>query len=244
MRGRYAYARHVHSASGLTRRLTDPSISASATRAVPFIEDALNENPGKVTILALGPLTNLARLWRKNPEALRSAERIIVMGGAVNCSGNATAHAEFNFYSDPTAARMIFDSGIPLTLIDLGACRRVSISRSQTAAIRSANRLGALAAELLDGWFARDATRERFYLYDPLAVLAATHPHVIELSPFTIQVIDSGRTDDFQMWGKCDVVDSTHGSTLVAAPDRVDSDAAWTAICELLDWKQEEGPHG
>ena len=239
VRGRYAYARHVHSASGLTRRLKDPSISASATRAVPFLEDTLTENPGNVIILALGPLTNLARLWRKNPTALKSAGQIIVMGGAVNCSGNATAHAEFNFYSDPTAARIIFDTGIPLKLIDLGACRQVSISRSQTAAIRSANRLGALAAELLDGWFARDTTREQFYLYDPLAVLTATHPHVVELGPLTIQVIDSDGTDDSQMWGKCDVVDATQGSTLVAAPDRVDSDAAWTAICELLDWKLE-----
>jgi len=80
-----------------------------------------------VTIIALGPLTNLARLWRRNPSALRSADRIVVMGGAVNSEGNATAHAEFNFYSDPTAARIIFESGLPLTLIDLAACRQVSI---------------------------------------------------------------------------------------------------------------------
>jgi len=127
IRGRYAYARHVHSAAGLTRRLPDPSTRPSETGAIPFLERTLMDADSPVTIIALGPLTNLARLWRRNPSALRSADRIVVMGGAVNSEGNATAHAEFNFYSDPTAARIIFESGLPLTLIDLAACRQVSI---------------------------------------------------------------------------------------------------------------------
>lgn len=189
-----------------------------------------------VTILALGPLTNLARLWRRNPAALQSVERIVVMGGAIDTSGNITPHAEFNFYSDPTAAKIIVESGLPITLIDLAACRRVSISRARADKVRSASRLGILAAELLNGWFARDPERREFYLYDPLAVLAVTHPHVVELDAVTLRVIDSEDTDDATTWGKCEVIDANQGPALVAAPDRVDSAAAHSAIQNLLEW--------
>ncbi len=235
VRGRYAYARHVHSASGLTRRLKDPDLTASDTKAIPILAQTLISNPGEVTIIALGPLTNLARLWKRNPEALRSAARIVVMGGAVNTAGNATSHAEFNFYSDPTAAKTIIESGLPLTLIDLAACRRVSITRTQAEKVRHTSKLGTLAAELLEGWFARDSSRQEFYLYDPLAVLAATHPQVVGLEAMTIRVVDSDDTDDSEMWGKCEVVDANGGLIMVAAPERVDSDAAWAAIRDLLD---------
>ena len=237
VRGRYAYARDVHSPAGLTRRLPDPSISPSATGAVAFLERALLDADEPLTILALGPLTNLARLWRRNPSALRAAARIIVMGGAVRAEGNITPHAEFNFYSDPTAARIILDSGLPLTLIDLAACRRVSISHEQTQGARSANRLGNLAIELLNGWFANDPQRQHFNLYDPLAVLAATHPHVVVLDAMTITVIDSSLIDDPATWGKCEVTDAHQGPTLVAAPDRVDAGAAHAAIRLLLGWE-------
>ena len=237
VRGQYAYARHVHSASGLTRRLKDPNLTASDTKAIPFLEHTLISNPGGITVIALGPLTNLARLWKRNPGALRSAARIIVMGGAVNTPGNATPYAEFNFYSDPTAAKTIIESGLPLTLIDLAACRKVSITRTQAEKVRHASKLGTLAAELLEGWFARDASRQEFHLYDPLAVLAATHPHVVELDTMTMRVVDSDDTDDSEMWGKCEVADANGGPIMVAAPERVDSDAAWAAIKDLLDWE-------
>ncbi|MYC33151.1 MAG: nucleoside hydrolase [Chloroflexi bacterium] len=236
VRGRFAYARHVHSAAGLTRRLPDPSMHPSEIGAVQFMERTLMDTRSPVTVIALGPLTNLARLWRRNPAALQSAERIVVMGGAVHTEGNATPHAEFNFYSDPTAARIIMESGLPITLIDLAACRQVSISRDQAHRVRSASRLGTLAAELLHGWFDRDPARQDFHLYDPLAALAVTHPHVVELDGTTMTVVDSDVTDDGAMWGKCEVVDANQGPTLVAAPDRVDSAAAHSAIQHLLEW--------
>lgn len=236
VRGRFAYARHVHSVSGLTRRLPDPSARPSEIGAVRFMERALIDARRPVTVIALGPLTNLARLWRRNPTALQSAERIVVMGGAVHTEGNATPHAEFNFYSDPTAARIVMESGLTITLIDLAACRQVFISRDQAQQVRSAGRLGTLAAELLHGWFARDPARQKFNLYDPLAALAVTHPHVVELDGMTMTVVDSDVTDDAAMWGKCEVVDANQGPTLVAAPDRVDNGAAQSAIQRLLEW--------
>ena len=237
VRGRYAYARQVHSASGLTRRLPDPIIAPSETPAVPFLTQSLLDNPGEITVIALGPLTNLARLWQRHPDALRAARRVVVMGGAVNTSGNASAYAEFNFYSDPTAAKLIIESGVPITLIDLAACRQVFIQRDGIPSSRVENSLGRLASELLTGWFRKDVSRRQFHLYDPLTILAVTHPHVVSLQPVTMTVVDSDTADASAHWGKCQVTDATNGPISIAARGGVDSRAALMAIDELLQWK-------
>ena len=237
VRGRYAYARHVHSASGLTRRLPDPNIAPSQTPAVSFLAQSLLDHPGEITVIALGPLTNLARLLRRRPGALRAAKRIVVMGGAVNVPGNASAHAEFNFFSDPTAARLVMESGIPLTLIDLAACRQVYLSDDQIPPAPADNPLSKLASEMLTGWFRKDSARQQFHLYDPLTILAVTHPDVVRLQPVAMTVVDSDTTEDPTLWGTCQVTDATNGPISIATRDGVDSGAALAAIDELLQWK-------
>lgn len=235
--GRYPYARHVHSASGLTVRLPEPTIAASATPAVPFLAQTLTALPGAVTVIALGPLTNLARLLRGHPDALRAAARIIIMGGAVDTPGNATPHAEFNFYSDPAAARLVITSGIPVTLIDLAACRQVYFSRSDLDGIKSGGRLGELAARLLAGWFAKDPARQQFHLYDPLAVIAAIAPDALPLRAVTLEIDAPETISDAGRWGQCRVVNADAGPISVAAPDGVNAPAALAAIRRLLEWR-------
>ena len=235
VKGRFAYARHVHSAEGLTRTLPLPTTEATGTGAVDFMARELQRRPGEITILALGPLTNLARLARKYPRALDAVGQLVVMGGAVDTPGNATRYSEFNFYSDPTAARMIVESGTPLTLIDLAACRQVFITRDQAANMRSHNRLGNLAAELLTGWFDRDERRDRFVLYDPLALLAVTNPEVFELTQTTLSITDSDVTDDADHWGACAVANPVAGPIALAPAGNVRADLALAAIGDLLD---------
>lgn len=236
LHGRYPYARHIHSPSGLTARLPEPTLTPSATPAVPFLAHTLTAMPGTVTLIALGPLTNLARLLRRHPDALPSAARLIVMGGAVDTPGNATPHAEFNFYSDPAAARLVIASGIPLTLIDLAACRQVYLPRSGLDNIKSGGRLGELAARLLAGWFAKDPARQRFHLYDPLAVIAAVAPDALPLRTVTLEIDDPETTGDASRWGQCRVVNQNAGPISVAAPDGVNAPAALAAIRRLLEW--------
>ena len=237
VQGRFAYARHVHSATGLTYPLPKPETPARDGAAVPFLNRALRASPGRLTVVALGPLTNLTRLHRRHPGALARAERIVVMGGAVETAGNATPHAEFNFYSDPTAAREIMESGLPITLIDLRACRQVFFSRQEAETVHSADRLGILAINLLRGWFDSDPARTGFHLYDPLAMLALSHPEVLRLQSVTMSVEDSTTSEDPQRWGKCNIVAAGGGPISVAAPDGVNSAAALAAIRELLSWQ-------
>ena len=237
VRGRYAYSRHVHTASGLTHRLPKPTTSPSETGAVPYIARTLTSDPGAVSIIALGPLTNLARVLRRYKSALQSARRIIVMGGAVETPGNATPYAEFNFYSDPTAARLVIESGIPMTLIDLAPCRRVFVSRAEAEQLDSPNPAGKLAAQLLNGWFRRDADRERFNLYDPLTLIAAVAPSALNLRPVTLAVDDSDTTNDTSKWGQCRLVNPAKGPISIAAAEDVHVPAAREAMRRLLDWQ-------
>ena len=250
VRGRYAYAREVHSAAGLTYPIPNPTTAAAGAGAVSYLAETLRARPGEVVVIALGPLTNLARLLRRHPDALPGAARIIIMGGAVNAPGNVTPAAEFNFYSDPTAARIVMESGLPMTLVDLGACRQVYLARADGDDIGigagsgnggAGGRRATLAAGLLAGWFRRDPARERFHLYDPLAVIAALEPAILRLRPVTLAIDDADATGEAGLWGRCRVVDENAGPVSVAAPDGVDSAAALAAIRSLLAGGGAEG---
>ena len=186
--GKFPYAQHFHGWSGLSRRLPEPGTLPAAVGAVDFLATQLHTYPGEITLVALGPLTNLARLERQHPGALSQAAAVVVMGGAVDTPGNSTPYAEFNFYSDPLAAQETLASGVPLTLVDLGACRQVAIGREAAAGLRADNRLGQLAVELVQNWFKLDARRERFEFYDPLALAAALSPEVLTIRQATVAV--------------------------------------------------------
>ena len=72
-----------------------------------------------MTLIATGPLTNLALAIRNDPEGMGKLKDIVIMGGAVRTGGNITPHAEFNFFSDPWAAKVVLESGLPITLVPL-----------------------------------------------------------------------------------------------------------------------------
>ena len=236
IRGRYAYARDVHSAEGLTHPLPAPTMGLADTGAVQFLSETLRANPDAVTVIALGPLTNLARLHRDQPSVLPLAKRVLVMGGAVHTPGNVTPHAEFNFYSDPTAARLVMESGIPLTLIDMAPCRQVFLTREDVLAARPSTDAGVLAERIMTGWFDQGPTRERFNMYDPLTLVAAVAPHVIDFRSVTMTVDDSMSTDDSDLWGRCRVLDETGGPVSIAEPEGVDAAASLRLIRDLLGW--------
>ena len=238
IRGRYAYARHIHSAEGLTHPLPPPATDTIGISAVQFLSETLRANPGAVTVIALGPLTNLARLHRDQPSVLPLAKRLFVMGGAVGTRGNITPHAEFNFYSDPTAARMVIESGIPITLIDMAPCQQVFLKRGDIETARPSTDAGILAERIMAGWFGQDPTRERFNMYDPLTLVAAVEPQAIRLRSVTMTVDDSLSTDNSDVWGRCRVLDETGGPIKVAEPEGVDVPTSLQVIRELLGWSQ------
>lgn len=237
LRGRFPYAREVHSPSGLTRRLSNPTVKPAEANAVRFMADTLSAAPGTITIIALGPLTNLARLLRRYPAAFRGIRSIVAMGGGIDGPGNVTPYAEFNFYSDPTAARLVMESGAPITLVDLAVCRQVYLTGTEVFDIAAGSPEGRLAAELLAGWFRNDANRERFNLYDPLAVAAAIDPGVLHTRRVALTVADAATDADASRWGECRIVDDVPGTVAVANGDGgVDRERARAIIRRLLSW--------
>jgi inosine-uridine nucleoside N-ribohydrolase len=199
---------------------------------VEFLYQHLERRPGQITLVALGPLTNLARLERRYPKTLRQVASLVVMGGAVNTRGNVTPHAEFNFYSDPVAAQEVLAAGVPLTLVDLGACRQVSVTREAAANLKCGQPLGQLAVRLLHHWFEHDETRERFELYDPLTLAAALDPVMLR----TRQVALTVETEDPERLGKSRVL-AEGGPVSVVGP--VDVERFFDLLTGLLGL---EGP--
>ncbi len=107
---------------------------------------------------------------------------MIVMGGAVDCPGNVTDHAEFNTWNDPEAAEIVFGFGIETTLIGLDVCNRVAFTRD---IIRDGAGPG---RAMMDAWFAEHPDSEEFHLCDPLAVAVAIDPTLVQTESISVAV--------------------------------------------------------
>ena len=94
-----------------------PLLKPQSTHAVDVIIDTLKTNPGEITLVTLGPLTNIATALLRAPEIASLVQRCVVMGGAANVVGNVTPAAEYNIWVDPEAAKIVFHSGIPIEMV-------------------------------------------------------------------------------------------------------------------------------
>jgi inosine-uridine nucleoside N-ribohydrolase len=100
--------------------------------AIRFLIDAINRQPGRVTVLALGPMTNLAIAMRLDPDLDTKIKRIVWMGGTLTLPGNSTESAEFNFWFDPEAAQVVFRSRIPeKVMFGLDVCKKAVIDKAR-----------------------------------------------------------------------------------------------------------------
>ena len=227
--GRFASARHFHGASGLTRRLPKPVTPAAPEPAVDFLARQLNQYPGEITLVAIGPLTNLARLERLHPGSLSRAADLVIMGGAVNTPGNITPYAEFNFHCDPLAAHEVMNAGVPLTLVDLAACRQVAVTRDSAYGLKATGPLGQLALEIIRNWFRADDRRDSMLYYDQIAMAAAFNSHVLTTRQVTLAV------ETAEEEAGASRVTANGGP--VALADRVNVERLLPLMAEWLGWE-------
>ncbi len=110
-------AENVHSdgVGGLAMDFTDTGTETE--HAVDALIRMTAEAPGEISVVAIGPLTNIAMAAVKDPEFVRNVKRLVIMGGSNNARGNITAAAEFNFYVDPDAAKVVFEAGFDITVV-------------------------------------------------------------------------------------------------------------------------------
>ncbi|MXX12847.1 MAG: nucleoside hydrolase [Gemmatimonadetes bacterium] len=191
------FATEVHGESGMGQAvLPEPSQKIKGD-AVDFLVQTLSDQPGEITIIAVGPLTNLALAEQRQPGTLQKAKQVIVMGGAIAETGNSTPVAEFNFYADPHAAQIVVHSDAALLIVPLDATRQVVLSETdienQIASLKTV--ASQFVVDAVQNVFAlyRQLEREPIvYLHDPLAVGAAIASELLRSETLYIDIETSG----------------------------------------------------
>ena len=146
--------------------------------AILFMADILKKQPEKVTIVATGPLTNIALLIKTFPEALAKIVKIVVMGGGID-HGNVTKLAEFNIWTDPEAAQIVFDSPLEVVMAGLDVTEKTTITKKQIASLQAGGSVSKLASPV----------------HDLVAMEYAIWPELFETVPANIKIsTDHGDT--------------------------------------------------
>jgi inosine-uridine nucleoside N-ribohydrolase len=163
-------------------RLAPSRRAPGAERGPAAMIRLAHSRPGEITLVCVGPLTNLAIALNLEPRLPDVVAGLVIMGGAFHVPGNITDHAEFNIYCDPEAAAQVFaaaDRFTRFTAIGLDVCHQVALSLADYIACQVTERAGARL-------FARIARRQfeerpdsEFYLYDPLALAVAAAPDLV-----------------------------------------------------------------
>ena len=185
--------------------------------------------PRMLTLVALGPLTNVAIALNVEPRLPELLKSVVVMGGAFTVPGNTTPAAEFNILVDPEAAEQVFSAPFSnLTAVGLDVTERVALTRDDWDAANAAGSLPASASLLREvGRFAfSQLGRDQFSLHDPLAVAVAADPTLIDVRELAIAV---------------DVVEPDRGRTRIVGPGTVRVAASVDALRALDEFRRTVG---
>ena len=160
------------------------------------IIDMIRAHPGDVTLITLGPLSNVATAFRRDPTLVENIDQIVMMGGSLNGIGNITAPAEFNIYYDPESARTVFRSRTTKTLIPLDVTTQVTFGMDLIEKLPSAtSNAGHLLRRMLPFFFNAFHQRlgkESIVLNDAIALLSLTNPEIFETRALNGDVEISG----------------------------------------------------
>ena len=171
--------------------LPEPARSPSALTAVEMLQRQITASADQVTLVGLGPQTNLAMLLTLYPEVTANLDRIIFMGGSAG-GGNVTAVAEFNVWQDPEAASCVIESPVPTTMYGLDVFTRVAVGQATADMFRRATRVGTrLAGELLYRRGARSDRRGQDYvglIGDAGALVYLTNPELFNAQTLPVRV--------------------------------------------------------
>lgn len=182
----------VHGSDGLGGKVNNP-FNDEAEDAVSFIINSIKSNPGEITLILIGPLTNMSMAINLAPEIIPLIKQVIIMGGAYGSHGhygNATPFAEFNFWKDPHAADQILSSKLPITIVPLDVTHQVLITGDE---IRNTN--NKLLIDISEHYLQYSIEEENFdgmALHDTLAIAYLLHPHHFGVISSPLRVVTEG----------------------------------------------------
>lgn len=172
----------VHGSSGLEGPiLPDCGFAPSDLSALELLIKTIEEADDKITLVPIGPLTNIATLFIVRPDLKERIERLSIMGGGAYM-GNWTPAAEYNIWADPEAAKIVFNSGLPIIMSGLDVTHKAYITREENEILRAqGNEISIFAAELIDFFSRYHYEVEGFpgcTMHDPTAIAALLYPEI------------------------------------------------------------------
>ncbi|MEQ8429331.1 MAG: nucleoside hydrolase [Roseovarius sp.] len=187
-------AEHVHGKTGLDGPvLPEPTMPMAGDHGVDFLIDTLRAEPaGTVTLVPIGPLTNIAAAFKAAPDIVEKVEEIVLMGGAYFEVGNITPAAEFNIYVDPDAAHIVFRSGAPITVMPLDVTHKALVTKPRNDAFRAlGTSVGTAVAQMTD--FFERFDKEKYGsagapLHDPCTVAYLLNPDLFSGRHINVEI--------------------------------------------------------
>lgn len=191
----------IHGENGLgDAPLPQLRMRSESMDAVTFMKEAIHANPGEITIIPVARMTNLARAMVDDPDLGAQIKEVVFMGGAAFCPGNVTPVAEANIWGDPEAAKLVFQSGVPLSMVGLDVTLKARLFLSEVEQIPDDLPYGSLLKQALrfyiqayEGEGVEDAWCP---LHDPMAVAMVEHPEWFEAPLYPVDVETDGRITD------------------------------------------------
>lgn len=164
--------------------------------AAEFLVNQARKHKGELVVCAVAPLTNIADALRLDPEFSQNVARIVIMGGAVDCAGNSTPHAEANVYHDPHAAAEVLNSGADIVLVGLDVTLKTLCDKDDFDAIaEAAPKTGGFLRDISAFYlkFYKDiANEDGCGLHDSTALIACTHPELFTMDQTGLSVVLEG----------------------------------------------------
>ncbi|TVU04336.1 hypothetical protein EJB05_50102 [Eragrostis curvula] len=192
-------ASSCHGSDGLgNQNFSPPKTKPVDQSAAAFLVDQASLHPGQVTVVALGPLTNLALALELDPSFAKKVGQIVILGGAYSVNGNVNPAAESNIFGDPDAADIVFTSGADILAVGINVTQQVILSDADREKLeQSDSKYARYLCKILRHYF--DYHREVYfrkgvYLHDPTAVLAAVEPSLMTYTEGIVRVQTVGIT--------------------------------------------------
>jgi inosine-uridine nucleoside N-ribohydrolase len=184
-------AKDIHGDNGLgNAMLDDPHIVPVSQHAVDLLIEKIMIERSKITLICIGPLTNVALALRREPRIADYVHEVVIMGGALRVSGNVTPAAEYNIYTDPHAAYMVLHAGWPIRLVTLDVTNVTLLTSEQIARLPD-NRVTKFIKHMINYYFHSSAALDNangFPMHDPLCVGAVLWPELITWEPAHVDV--------------------------------------------------------
>jgi len=202
--------------------------------AVAFIVRTVMAQPQEVTLVAIGPLTNIAQAIRAEPKFAESVKRLIIMGGAIallpDGAGNITPNAEFNFWVDPEAARVTLRSGIPVELSPLNVSRKSGLTKQWFEKLVDVDTpLTQLLKDTMGPQFEAEPDKS-WFMYDQIAMASLIDPSLVTTQRLYVDVnIDHGISYGVSVGGR-----KTWPDAELAQQMNVQYDLDWDRFIEMF----------